>query len=1249
MEEKGVDTLFVAIGLATWAVDKGAPPNSPVILLPVSATPVDPSRRDFKLELSGDPEVNPILKHSLQTEYRIDVSDEEEALPGADALSLVKLKQWLARVEDRLSRLQDLRIDTRVVIGNFSFTNMPMVQDLRENLPTFAENDFVSTLALVPEAIQSLRSRISDPLPNQPDLDPPQAEFLILDADSSQHRAINRVLAGESLVIWGPPGTGKSQTIGNLIAVLMANGKRVLFVAEKQAAIQVVAKRLEQAGLSEFVMNIHGGVKSKGEFATHMATAMRAITSVPEQDYSTIHSPLVERRETLIEHADMMHSRDERWGLTPFEVQSKLISIAESNPTSVQVASDEVVKLDQRSVDGLMQALGQWGALEAHQLPSWVRESVATPDEAHTVFTLSQRLTDAITEAKPALIAALDEVGLTYPKTFDGWVNAIDFLASVGLLLERYDHAMYTLDHTKLLKELAPATSFLGRALANFSPSYRQARSTVSATLRAPSNLPPQEARQVVQQAIEHVERWGRLGDGSGGPRVPSNLAALEATVGRVSSQMVELNRLFPSIDLLLETSEIIEATLNRLQSQEVAARLPRIHDLEIKLNDAGFGPVMAAICDGVLPVESAPGSLECSWLQAMWADMSFRLPGLAAFTAAGHDQQQADFSKLDRQHLKVTAARGKRSIAEAAIRTINEHSEEEALVRSEAAKKRRQLPVRRLVQQAPNVLTAIHPCWMMSPLLVAEIIPARLSMFDVVIFDEASQIPPAEAIGSLARAPQAVIAGDDRQLPPTSFFNSKLVSDDESTDSEELELALADYESILDVAKAGPIREQMLEWHYRSKDGRLIQFSNTHIYGDALTAFPSIDAECPVAHHLVSATPVQSKSHVSHPDEVQFVVDLVIRHATERPQDSLGVIAFGDRHANNIDEAVRRRLRDLNDHTLDEFFSETADERFFVKNIERVQGDEREVIVLSIGYHKDVKGELPLRFGPLNQAGGERRLNVAVTRARSQVHLVSCFSHHDIDPRKSSARGVELLRLYLAFAASSGTEIGSSLSNVPLNAFELDVRDRLTEKGIPVTPQYGVSGFRIDFACAHPDQPGRMVLAIEADGASYHSAHTARDRDRLRQQVLEDKGWRFHRIWSTEWFRDRDNEVERAVEAWKRACNNADRGDPAPARDIGAEEKPTEARLPDLTASRGPRPRISRGLPIAEYTQADLVTLAQWILSDTLLRTDADMLSEMMQELGFGRRGRRIVEAIEEAVSIASRQNGRAKRQATS
>ena len=284
------------------------------------------------------------------------------------------------------------------------------------------------------------------------------------------------------------------------------------------------------------------------------------------------------------------------------------------------------------------------------------------------------------------------------------------------------------------------------------------------------------------------------------------------------------------------------------------------------------------------------------------------------------------------------------------------------------------------------------------------------------------------------------------------------------------------------------------------------------------------------------------------------------------------------------------------------------------------------------------------MRFGPLNQAGGERRLNVAVTRARSQVHLVSCFSHHDIDLGKSSARGVEFLRLYLEFAASSGTEIGSSLSNLPLNAFELDVRDRLTEKGIPVTPQYGVSGFRIDFACAHPDQPGRMVLAIEADGASYRSAHTARDRDRLRQQVLEDKGWRFHRIWSTEWFRNRDTEVNRAVEPWERACEDVNRGESVPSESRADLEEHDEILATHPTTSRGPRPPVMPGSPITEYSRSQLVALASWILSDTLLRTYDDLLSEMVRELGFGRRGHRIVATLKEAIEAARRLDGQAK-----
>jgi very-short-patch-repair endonuclease len=369
----------------------------------------------------------------------------------------------------------------------------------------------------------------------------------------------------------------------------------------------------------------------------------------------------------------------------------------------------------------------------------------------------------------------------------------------------------------------------------------------------------------------------------------------------------------------------------------------------------------------------------------------------------------------------------------------------------------------------------------------------------------------------------------------------------------------------------------------------------------------------------------------------------------------------MGIRHRDRIEERLRQRLSQdpgLADE-LAEFFDESGEEQFFVKNLERVQGDERDAIILSIGYGKNVRGDLPYRFGPLLTEGGERRLNVAVTRAKNRLTLVSSFSSRDMDPDRSAAEGVRLLRQYLQYVESGGANLGDQVLDKPaLNPFEVDVRDTLLRHGLKLTAQYGTSGYWIDFAIQHPLQPGRYILAIECDGATYHSSHSARDRDRLRQEQLERQGWRFHRIWSTEWFHNKDACAENAIAAYHDAVRDADDSGPAtrdirrpapvtPMGDLDDGEPPArlqtsyERALSRITPAPpapnqrlGQRPPIARGYPIDTYSDAELRRLAQWIRSDDVLRTQDELLQEMMRELGFQRRGRNVVARLTAAIT---------------
>ena len=484
-------------------------------------------------------------------------------------------------------------------------------------------------------------------------------------------------------------------------------------------------------------------------------------------------------------------------------------------------------------------------------------------------------------------------------------------------------------------------------------------------------------------------------------------------------------------------------------------------------------------------------------------------------------------------------------AVADRVAEVVREHPEQETYLRAEGARARRLAPLRDLVTRCPDLVTAVRPCWVMSPLVVASVLPPG-QWFDVVVFDEASQVPPAEAVSAISRARQVVVAGDSRQLPPTSFFTTVTDGDPAAVGADE---AITEgVESILDVLAAA-LPSRRLSWHYRSLDERLIAFANAEVYEGSLVTFPGTGID-----PVVRLVPVEGQGIIGEgeaalettPTEVDRVVELVLEHARTRPDRSLGVIALGIIHATRVEEALRRALAEADDDVL-AFFDEDRPEPFFVKNLERVQGDERDDIVLTVGYGKTPHGRVLHRFGPLNLEGGERRLNVAITRARRSMTVVSAIAADDLDPARLRARGAVMLRDFLSYAAggplpgwlpgraavvgvgcrSRGARCAGTRSVVLA-----DLARRLRGHGLVVHEDVGSSADPVDLAVEDPMHAGRMVLAVESDGPQYAAMRTTRDRDRLRAEQLERLGWRHLRVWSTDVFRDPARDVSRILEA---------------------------------------------------------------------------------------------------------------------
>jgi hypothetical protein len=749
-------------------------------------------------------------------------------------------------------------------------------------------------------------------------------------------------------------------------------------------------------------------------------------------------------------------------------------------------------------------------------------------------------------------------------------------------------------------------------------------------------------------------------------PRLKSYLTRLEQAAPKAESLHKDACRAL-SIDpsapqsrkseraSLREAVEALRLVRGHLKDYPTWARAARIRQ---KLHDLGLDPILNAMHDGTLATAAAVVELRFARAEQLWQEARRLFPLLEALEQADRHEWVREFADLERQHLRENVTR---------VHALHrEHMPSGAqgemkIVRGEIAKKRKQMPLRKLMNSASHAIQRIKPVFLMSPISVAQFLQPGGFQFDLLVIDEASQIRPEDALGAVARAGQVIVVGDPRQLPPSSFFD-RLVQDEEavedpneSSPDDLLEGAakLEEMESILTLCQARGLGRKMLKWHYRSKDPSLMEVSNAEFYNSELVLFPSpfkSDNQYGMCYTLVPGVYDRGGKRDNR-IEGEAVVARLAEHARNHPDWSLGVATFSAAQRNTITELLELARR--KDKVLDGFLREGPGESVFVKNIENIQGDERDVILVSVCYGPPVAGGhlTSQSFGPVNGEGGERRLNVLFTRARLRCEVFASFEPSDIDLTRARGEGVRVLKRYLDFARTGNRDQDLPTGEDADSALEQDVAGVIRGMGFLADPQVGSMKFRIDIGVRHPSQPGRYVLAVECDGATYHHALWARERDRLRQEVLEHLGWRFHRIWSTDWFYHRVSEVERLRAALAVALDEA-----PPEKTAQSDEYVPESldgcELEDETAFKGRRTQVPLYVKavlsvasVAEPHEADPklleATVTRIILAEGPIHED-EVARRVATCFGKERAGARIMSAVSSTLRRAARQNNR-------
>jgi hypothetical protein len=676
----------------------------------------------------------------------------------------------------------------------------------------------------------------------------------------------------------------------------VARGRKVLFVAEKRAAIDAVLSRLKGASLGEVVLDIHEGTKDRMRIARDLGDALDEAQRTPEPDVGDLHRRLTDRHWRLSRHVAALHQVHQPWGLTPFQVQSALLGVPAEARVNVRLDNPEQIGKEQadRIRDELREFAHLGGFTLRPESTPWFGAKLRDPEDARRACEVAVRLSS---RGLPMLVdrvaRAAAEVGLRPPRSYPDAADVMRLLTSIQATMRVLGLSVFAADPARMAAATSDGTGLSFRE--------RRALRKQARLLASADSLTDEQLSAALSTAAGELGQWVEL-------RTDGNLPPLPVHVDELTALWADCEAQLAGLRVVVSLPADPQPLLEKLAAdQDTAWKLPRLYELATLFGDLCLGPLLDELARREVGPDLVAGAFDYAWYTAILDHMRVLDPRYAADRGDALDEIAGEFRVHDVVHLTANRARVRRAWAQALLEACDRHPLQARVIRKEAALRRGHLPLRRLLDQASDVLFAIKPCWAMSPLMVSQVLPvARL--FDVVIFDEASQIVPADAIPAIMRGHQIVVAGDDRQLPPTNFFRQVGDSDDEGADDDETFVSFgAGFESVLDALRP-LLPTAPLNWHYRSRDERLVAFSNSRIYGGALTTFPGVLRDDCLRHVVVAQGPGGGQE-ASVDAEVRRVVELILEHAREHPTESLGVIALGIKHAERIDTALRTAL----------------------------------------------------------------------------------------------------------------------------------------------------------------------------------------------------------------------------------------------------------------------------------------------------------------------------------------------------